>query len=137
MIPDRCVLRVDCRILPNQDPEHVIEDVQRVLDDLMAGDPELKAELAVVLRGDPVEVDEGEHVVGAIQSAIRDVIGHDLPLGGVGSTSDMRFIVNNAHIPMCKFMFPTSETGTNENESIEDFLNTVKVYAMLILNEIC
>ncbi len=134
MIPDQCVIRCDCRIVPGHKPESVIEDVQRVLTDLMKEDPELRAELAVHRKGRAVEIAPTEPIVAAVQRAVKEVIGHELPLGGAGSTSDMRFIVLDAGIPMLKFMFPTRESGTNEYESIEDFMNTIRVYAVLIVN---
>lgn len=133
LIADRCVLRVDCRFLPGQDPAHVEQDVRNVVEALAAADPELKAEVQVVLLGEACEVPADAPIIEAVQGAIETVIGHRIPLGGAGSTSDMRFIVNDAGIPMCKFMFPSSETGTNEFETIEDFMNTIRVYALLML----
>jgi succinyl-diaminopimelate desuccinylase len=136
LIADRCVLRVDCRFLPGQDPARVEADVREVVAALQRDDPELRADVSVVLLGEACEVASDEPIVLAIQQAIADTIGHELPLGGAGSTSDMRFLVNDAGIPMCKFMFPSSETGTNEFETIDDFMNTVRVYARLILSQV-
>jgi acetylornithine deacetylase/succinyl-diaminopimelate desuccinylase-like protein len=136
LIADRCVLRVDCRFLPGQDPARVEADVREVVATLQSADPELRADVSVVLLGEACEVAPDEPIVLAIQEAIVATIGHELPLGGAGSTSDMRFLVNDAGIPMCKFMFPSSETGTNEYESIDDFMNTVRVYARLILSQV-
>jgi acetylornithine deacetylase/succinyl-diaminopimelate desuccinylase-like protein len=133
LIADRCVVVVDCRYLPGQDPETVIADVQVVMDRLAREDPEFRAKMKVLLHGEACQVSADTPLVETLQGAIETVIGHRVPLGGAGSTSDMRFLVNDAGIPMVKFMFPSSETGTNEFETIEDFLNTWRVYALMLV----
>jgi acetylornithine deacetylase/succinyl-diaminopimelate desuccinylase-like protein len=133
LIADRCVLVADCRYLPGQDPDAVIADVQRVIDTLGAEDPEFRATMRVLLHGEACQVSPDTPLVETLQGAIETVIGQRVPLGGAGSTSDMRFLVNDAGIPMVKFMFPSSETGTNEFETIEDFLNTWRVYSLMLV----
>ena len=133
LIADRCILVADCRYLPGQDPDRVIADVQGVIDRLAREDPELKASLKVLLHGEACQVGADTPLVETLQGAIETVIGRRVPLGGAGSTSDMRFLVNDAGIPMVKFMFPSSETGTNEFETVEDFLNTWRVYSLMLV----
>jgi succinyl-diaminopimelate desuccinylase len=133
---DRCWVRCDCRTLPGQTTEDVIADVRRVIDRLMAEDPELKVDVEVANEAQSVAVSPDEPIVQAVLGAVHEVTGKDIPIGGVGSTTDMRWIVNNAGIPMCKFMFPTTESGTNEHESIQDYLDTIRVYSVLILNQL-
>lgn len=134
LMADRCVTRADCRFLPGQAVEDVLADVGRVLDELRARDPELDVEVTVVRQAPALEVDPDEPIVGAMQRAIRTATERDLPLGGVGSTSDMLWMVNQLGISFCKFMFPTSETGTDEHESVADYLDTVRVNATLMLD---
>jgi acetylornithine deacetylase/succinyl-diaminopimelate desuccinylase-like protein len=133
LIADRCTLVADCRYLPGQDPDSVIADVRAVIDTLAAEDPEFRATLRVLLHGEASQVAANTPLVETLQGAIETVIGRRVPLGGAGSTSDMRFLVNDAGIPMVKFMFPSSETGTNEFETIEDFLNTWRVYSLMLV----
>jgi acetylornithine deacetylase/succinyl-diaminopimelate desuccinylase-like protein len=105
-----------------------------VIEELAKDDPELKADVEIVQRAESVGISPDEPIVLAVQQAVEEVTGSPIPIGGVGSTSDMRYIVNDAGIPMCKFMFPTTESGTNEHESISDYMNTIRVYAVLMLN---
>jgi acetylornithine deacetylase/succinyl-diaminopimelate desuccinylase-like protein len=133
LIADRCVLVADCRYLPGQDADVVIGDVQGVIDALARDDPEFRATMRILLHGEACQVSADTPLVETLQGAIETVIGRRVPLGGAGSTSDMRFLVNGAGIPMVKFMFPSSETGTNEFESIEDFLNTWRVYSLMLV----
>lgn len=134
MVADHCRIIADCRILPNQSPEEAEADVRRTIARLQAADPDLRVEISVRRTARAVEISADEPIVSHVQDAVREVIGHELPLGGVGSTSDMRWIVLDAGIPMCKFMFPSTESGTNEHESIADYMNTIRVYATLIAN---
>jgi acetylornithine deacetylase/succinyl-diaminopimelate desuccinylase-like protein len=101
---------------------------------LRAEDPELVVDVRVAKEAQSVAISPDEPIVRAVQSAVKKVIGHEIPIAGVGSTSDMRWIVNQAGIPMCKFMFPSTESGTNEFETVEDYMNTIRVYATLILD---
>ena len=133
LIADRCTLIADCRYLPGQDPDDVMADVQGVLDRLAQDDPEFRATLKVLLHGEASQVGPDTPLVETLQGAIQTVIGRRVPLGGAGSTSDMRFLINDGGIPMVKFVFPSSETGTNEFESIEDFLNTLRVYSLMLV----
>lgn len=131
---DLCTIRCDCRTLPNQSADDVRRDVQRVVDALASEDAELRADVTVTRAEDSVETAADSEIVVATNAAVEEVTGKLLPLGGVGSTSDMRWLVNQAGIPMCKFMFPSTESGTNEFETVEDYLNTIRVYVVLMLN---
>jgi acetylornithine deacetylase/succinyl-diaminopimelate desuccinylase-like protein len=134
MHADRCTIRCDCRPIPPQTVESVTKDVEAVLAKLMADDPELNV-TAEVIRWTPESViSPDEPIVLAVQRAIKEVTGTDVPAGGVKSSSDARWLVNIAKIPTCKFMFPTVGSETNERESVADYLNTIRVYLVLILN---
>jgi acetylornithine deacetylase/succinyl-diaminopimelate desuccinylase-like protein len=134
MHADACTIRCDCRTIPPQTTASVVADVNKVLDELMAADPELKVSVSVYRDADASVIDPTEPIVKAVQAAIKEVTGLDVPSGGVKSTSDSRWLINVAHIPTCKFMFPTVGSETNEREKVEDYLNTIRVYITLILN---
>lgn len=133
---ESCIILCDCRTLPGQRTDDVLADVQRVVDACRAADPELRAEVRVVTEAESCGIAPDAPIVAAVQRAVVSVIGHEIPVAGVGSTSDMRWLVNVAGIPTCKFMFPSTETGTNEFETVEDYMNTIRVYAALILDQL-
>ena len=134
MIADNCTIRCDCRTLPSQTTAGVMSDVERVLEQLRVQDSELRVEAEVANEALPSAISPDEPIVTALLSAIKEVTGRDMPVGGVSSTSDARWLVLNAGIPTAKFEFQDSESGPNEHMSIEDYMNTVRVYAVVALD---
>lgn len=51
---DLCTIVCDCRTLPGQRTEDAVADVQRVIDQLAAEDPDLKADVAPIKEADSV-----------------------------------------------------------------------------------
>lgn len=54
--PERCVLQAERRTIPGETPEHVLEQVQELLDALAARDPDFRASARVVFSREPMEV---------------------------------------------------------------------------------
>ena len=65
----------DIRTLPGMTEESVIADVQRFLDDAMAAEPELKAELLWELMVPATEISPDEPIVQELLTAAEDVLG--------------------------------------------------------------
>ena len=76
IVPAECVVDVDRRLLPHEDPEAVLRDVDSALAALMVRDPSVKA-----TRSEPLAVDRGldtpatAAVVRAAEAACRATIG--------------------------------------------------------------
>jgi len=47
IVPDRCMLSIDRRLLPGETVEKAIQEIQNIIDDLAAKDPEFKADVVV------------------------------------------------------------------------------------------
>jgi succinyl-diaminopimelate desuccinylase len=134
MIADNCTIRCDCRTLPSQTTAGVMRDVERVLDGLRAKDPELRVEAKLANEAHASAISPEEPIVQALLRAIKEVTAEDMPVGGVSSTSDARWLVLNAGIPTAKFEFQDSESGPNEHMAIEHYMNTIRVYAVVALD---
>src|SRR5512132_1553201 len=80
MIPDECVIRVDCRPQPGVTIEQVREEIDRCLAVAARRDPRFEAdvELADVKPG--YLADPEDDVVRLMRAAVRDVRGEDPPL---------------------------------------------------------
>jgi acetylornithine deacetylase/succinyl-diaminopimelate desuccinylase-like protein len=80
MIPDECVIRVDCRPQPGVTIEQVRAEIDRCLDRAALADPRLRCEvvLADVKRG--YLADPDAEVVRLMRSAVREVRGEEPPL---------------------------------------------------------
>ena len=131
---DRCVIRCDCRTLPGQTTDNVLTDVRAVLDRLRAEDPDFRADLSVHIEGSPSTIHPDEPIVQALQRAYEEVRKEPIGIGGVMSTSDARFLRVEAGIPTAKFCLKSFDSGPNEHQNLEDYIDTIKIYATLCLN---
>jgi acetylornithine deacetylase/succinyl-diaminopimelate desuccinylase-like protein len=77
MIPDECVIRVDCRPQPGVTIEQVRAEIDRCLEVAARADPRFRAEvlLADVKRG--YLADPDDEVVGLMRRAVREVRGEE------------------------------------------------------------
>ncbi len=134
MTADRCTILVDFRILPSQTLDGLQHDIDAILSELRAADPQLKVDYTFKHVALPSAISPDEPIVHALKQAIREVTGQDMAVGGVSSTSDARWLVLDAGIPTAKFEFQDSESGPNEHIALEDYFNTIRTYATLAAN---
>jgi acetylornithine deacetylase len=73
--PERCVLGIERRTLPEETPEMVLAEVQRVLEPLAAADPTFVATVRVTLARDGLEVPADAAIVQAARNAVTTVLG--------------------------------------------------------------
>ena len=80
MIPDECVIRVDCRPQPGVTTEQVRAEIDRCLEVAAKADPRFRAEvvLADVKSGYMAQPDD--EVVRLMRTAVREVRGEEPPL---------------------------------------------------------
>ena len=79
MIPDECVIRVDCRPQPGVSIEQVREEVDRCLAQAAAADPRFRAEVVLADVKNGYLADPEDEVVRLMRTAVREVRG-DEPL---------------------------------------------------------
>jgi acetylornithine deacetylase/succinyl-diaminopimelate desuccinylase-like protein len=77
MIPDECVIRVDCRPQPGVSIEQVREEVDRCLERAAAADPRLRAEVVLADVKNGYLADPEDEVVRLMRSAVREVRGEE------------------------------------------------------------
>jgi acetylornithine deacetylase/succinyl-diaminopimelate desuccinylase-like protein len=92
-VPDYCSIAIDIRIPPGMTFEETVADVQKMLDDLMAEDPDLHAEIegppgtyrqpwyAMQFPMPPLETAPTERVVQTVAARHKDVTGEDPHVG--------------------------------------------------------
>lgn len=99
VIPDRCRLTVDRRVLPGESMDGAISEMQELLDGLRKASPGLDAELNVFYRVDPHTISAGSPVVQALRWASQELTGRDPGVAGMRGTTDAAILSNQAHIP--------------------------------------
>jgi acetylornithine deacetylase/succinyl-diaminopimelate desuccinylase-like protein len=80
MIPDECVIRVDCRPQPGVTIEQVRAEVDRCLDEARRADPRFRAEVVLAdVKSGYLAAPEDE-VVRLMRAAVREIRGEEPPL---------------------------------------------------------
>jgi len=91
VVPDRCVLGVDRRVLPGESPQEALAELAAFVGD--------RGAVAATHLGAPFETAEDHPLVVAAQAAVASVMGVPRPCGGLVGSSDARFYADGAGIP--------------------------------------
>jgi acetylornithine deacetylase len=127
MIPDECVIRVDCRPQPGVDVETVRAELDRCLDNVVRADPRFKAEVELVDTKPPYLADPLSTVVQTMVEAVRQVRGSEPPLKAAGWLGDT---ASFGHRVPTVIFGPGGEPVycPNERLSVDDIIEATKVY---------
>ena len=128
-VPDRCVLKVDRRIVPGQAPDDVVAEFEAVLERLKGQDGDLDAAFEVKLRIPPVETDVSHPLVRELAAAIEEVKGAAPAFKGIRGFTEMVHIFE-AGVPavVCGPGSVHVIHAPNEWVAVEEFMNTVRLY---------
>ena len=97
VVPERCEVVVDRRMLPGERLEYVVKEFTRMAK--AAGSPRrVKAEVRVRLYVAPAETPSSSPIVKTAIKAVSEVLGRRVRPRGFRATCDMSFLVNQAKI---------------------------------------
>ncbi len=150
-IPDMCTIIVDVHFLPGQTVDGIVADIRRVLDPLLAEDPDLSFEIEIpppdFFKGrrrlvmDPLDVPHDTEIVQAVARSYKDVTGQ--PPKAIGTVLPYSYTANdtchlwNAGIP-CLLYGPAVVRGSGgEDDScviISEMVQCTKVLALTALD---
>lgn len=138
VIPDRCSIVVDIRFPPTCTVRQIMDEVNRRLDSIRCTDAHLggthidPVEPLVVARASSISPEEP--VVKFLQACVGEVLGTRPSAQGMEATSDSRWILLDAGIPVANYSLG-NESGHSPNEyvGIEDYIRNIKVYALMAL----
>lgn len=99
VFPGRAEFASDIRTIPGMTEEQIRTDVQAFVDQAMADDPELRAEIVWDAVVPATEIDEGHPVVGALQSVAEAVLGHTPRLDAFPGATDAAYLQTGAGVP--------------------------------------
>lgn len=134
VVPDRCTVTVDRRLVPEESVDQARDEVVRLVEELMTGDPELKVEVKVLEAAMPAYTREDEEVVKIVRNAVKTVLGREAIVTGLPGFTDMRFFNKVAPTILYGPGSMTQAHVANEHIPIEDLVVGAKVYALTVLN---
>jgi succinyl-diaminopimelate desuccinylase len=136
VVPDRCVLDIDRRLLPGEtNPEAVLAPFRAIVEDLRREHPEVDVELALREWTDAAEAPSDSRIAALARAAVEaeTAVGPE-DVGFTGIT-DARFYINDAKIPTV-ILGPGSLSAAhtaNEWVAVEDLVTAARVYARMFV----
>ena len=132
MVPDRCTIDVDRRIVPGEtDPAAVIAPFDELITSLRAEHPDDALEATIREWTDAAEASADSAIAEAVRDAARDELGAVPPDVGFTGITDARFYINDAAIPTVIYGPGSLGVAHTANEWIEvaDLTRAARVYA--------
>ena len=100
--PERCVLGIERRTLPEETPEMALAEIQRILEPLAAADPTFAATVRVTLARDGLEVPADAPMLQAVRGAATNRLGQEPKVFGAAWWMDSA-ILGSSGIPTVIF----------------------------------
>ena len=136
IVPDRCEIEVDRRMLPGEKKGEVIEKMKETLDSLLSRDPFFQYRMEEIDFAEPSEVNPEEEIVKIAVDAIQDVMGKKPSLRAFSGFTDSRFYINQCHIPT--LIFGPGEVDqshtTDESVEVEALVQAARIYGLIVAN---
>jgi acetylornithine deacetylase/succinyl-diaminopimelate desuccinylase-like protein len=110
------VVEVDRRIVPGEDPDGCIDEIQRILDEILGAHPGVTVSVNAFLTAGAFLTAPESPVVRALQHAVTEIRGPTV-LTGYRQASDARFFVEDG-IPIVIFGPSDPEVGHAFNEHV-------------------
>jgi acetylornithine deacetylase/succinyl-diaminopimelate desuccinylase family protein len=136
IVPDRCEIEVDRRILPGEKKEAVLGEMKAILDSLRSQDLLFQYRIEEIDFAEPSEIDPEEEIVRIAVEAIQEVMGKKPTLRAFSGFTDSRFYVNRYHIPTL-ILGPggvDQSHTTDEFVEVEALVHAAHIYGLILVN---
>jgi succinyl-diaminopimelate desuccinylase len=138
IVPDTCRITIDMRLIPTQNNQEVLKEVELLINNLKIEDPNFEAKISTILSLESFESPKDSEIVRLVKLATKDVIGKDPDFwrrSTPGEDSDMLWLVKYGGIPSVYFGPGEMEQAhaTNEHIEINDIISATKIYAHIIV----
>ena len=138
VVPDRLMLRMDRRIIPEENPAEVEARLRSLIERAAAGHDGIRVEIRRLLRANALKPLPGhEKLLGSIQKHARRAFGADVPAVGVPLYADAR-LYGEHDVPIVMYgAGPRTLTESNakqpdENLLLEDLRRATHVVASTV-----
>ena len=136
IVPDRCEIELDRRILPSEKKEEIVGEIKKILDSLRLQDPLFQYQMEEIDFAEPSEVNPEEEIVRMGVEAIHQVTGESRPLRAFSGFTDSRFYINQCCIPT--LILGPGDTNqihtTDESVEVEALVRAAHIYALIATN---
>jgi acetylornithine deacetylase/succinyl-diaminopimelate desuccinylase-like protein len=137
VVPDRCEIEVDRRMLPGEKKEEVLREMEGILDSLQSQDSLFQYRMEEIDFAEPSETCPEEEIIRIGVEAIQEVMGERPKIQGFSGFTDARFYINQqCHIPTLIFGpggMDQSHT-TDESVEVDALVHGAHIYGLILLN---
>jgi acetylornithine deacetylase/succinyl-diaminopimelate desuccinylase family protein len=132
MVASDCRLVLDRRVIPGESSADALAEIQALLDELTAADPNFRASARPVLDWPSVEVSPDVPVLPALRRAIREVTGTEPGVGGKDGGTDAAWIFKETGIPMVHFSPGESHLvlAANERVNLDAYMHAIAAFVL-------
>ena len=140
VVPGKVVLKLDRRMIPEENPDQVEADVRRVIAEAAAKYPGITVEIKRLLRADALKPMPGNApLVSALQKHGEAVFGEPIPTSGTPLYTDVR-LYGAAGVPAAIYgagprtVLESNAKRADEHIVLEDLRKATKVVARSLLD---
>ncbi len=140
VVPGKVVLKLDRRMIPEEDPAHVEAQVRQVIDDAAAAVPGIRVEIRRLLLAQALQPLAGNApLVEALQRHGEAIFGEPIPVSGTPLYTDVR-LYGEAGIPAAIYgagprtVFESNAKRADEHLLLEDLRRATKVVARTLFD---
>jgi succinyl-diaminopimelate desuccinylase len=143
IIPDRCEIVLDRRMIPGETVETVMGELKKIIDPILEIEKDLRIELKVrPNHWDPYLISENEPVVQALLEAVTEVTGKKPETGAKAGCTDGSHLFHMGKIPTVLFGPGDVRIGHQADEwvTIENIITSTEVLISVfgrLLNSVC
>jgi succinyl-diaminopimelate desuccinylase len=132
VVPDRCEVEIDRRIVPGEeDPDEVLAPFRKLVDDLVAERDDTRIEISLKEWTEAAETTGDSAIASVVRDAIAAESGSPPPFVGFTGITDARFYINDARIPTVITGPGSLSLAHTANESIgvDEMVVAARIYA--------
>ena len=140
VVPGKVVMKLDRRMIPDEDPVVVEADVRAMIEDAVRGEPGIRVEIRRLLLSRALRPLPGsEKLVASLQKNARAILGEDIPAQGTPLYADAR-LYGEQGIPAVLYgAGPRTVPESNAKKSderllLDDLRKATKVVALTLLD---
>jgi acetylornithine deacetylase/succinyl-diaminopimelate desuccinylase-like protein len=134
IVPERCEIEVDRRMLPSEKKEGVLREIKESLDSLQLQDPSFQYQMEEIDFAEPSEIDPEDEIVKISVEAIGEVRGERPKTKGFSGFTDARFYIKECRIPTL-ILGPggvDQSHTTNESVEVDALVKAAEIYGLII-----
>ncbi|WP_426341633.1 ArgE/DapE family deacylase [Pseudoduganella sp. S-14] len=140
VVPGKVVMKLDRRMIPEEDPVAVEAQVRKLIEEAVQGEPGIRLEIKRLLLSHALRpLPAGEKLVARLQKNAREVLGEDIPAVGTPLYADAR-LYGEQGIPAVLYgAGPRSVPESNAKKAdekllLEDLRKATKIVALTLLD---